>query len=89
MPRAEEPGREYVMDNGAEIMLHLKSVGVSSFPNMQTGKIDQSFNLVHGRYRGEDDKWIWMDVTSWHPTMFDCRIKKEEVDLIGEVGEVT
>jgi hypothetical protein len=80
---------EQSYEDGADLMFHLASLGASVVPlplerMKETGEAaSMELNMMSGIYRGEDDKYWILDVTSVEPPIASCRLLKDGVDFIG------
>jgi len=80
---------QQTFSDGDDLMFHLSSLGAQVVPlSMQqmeeTGAAaSMELNMMSGVYRGEDDKYWVLDVTSVDPPIRDCRLLKDGVDFIG------
>lgn len=81
-------------ESGNEVLFHLASFGASVVPLSQemaqrTGQVaGMELNMMHGIYRGEDETCYIVDVTSVSPPLFNTRLLKAGVDLIGVKGSI-
>lgn len=76
-------------NDGDDLLFHLSSLGAQVVPLPmsvveETGAAaSMELNMMSAIYRGEDDKYWVLDVTSVDPPIRDCRLLKEGVDFIG------
>jgi hypothetical protein len=75
--------------DGDELMFHIASLGAHVVPlpeqvMIETGAaVTMELNMMSGIYRGEDDQYWLVDVTSVDPPLLKTRLLKAGVDLIG------
>lgn len=80
---------ESTFSDGDELMFHLSSLGASVVPLpadvvQTTGQVvTTELNMMSCLYRGEDERYWVVDVTSVDPPIRDCRLLKTGVDFIG------
>jgi hypothetical protein len=72
-----------------DLMFHLSSLGAQVVP-LPMSQVEETgvaaameLNMMSGIYRGEDDQYWVLDVTSVDPPIRDCRLLKAGVDFIG------
>jgi len=76
-------------NDGDDLLFHLSSLGALVVP-LPMQKMEETgaaasmeLNMMSGTYRGEDDKYWLLDVTSVNPPIRDCHLLKAGVDFIG------
>lgn len=76
-------------EDGDELVFHIASFGAQVVPLSpammeQTGEVaSMELNMMSGLYRGEDEVFWVLDVTSVDPPLRNARLPKACVDLIG------
>ena len=76
-------------ENGDELVFHIASFGAQVVPLSRAdaertgGVVSMELNMMSGIYRGEDDQFWVVDVTSVDPPLRGARLPKSGVDLIG------
>jgi hypothetical protein len=75
-----------MFEEGTEVVFMLECFPPTPVPT-QTG-IQMHMNCMNGHYRGEDEDYHIIDVTSISPTAMGCRVPKAKTALIGAVGSV-